>query len=376
MPFATIRSLDSAIENQRQRAVSRVEARRYVPCRRTAHDAAHKSDIPAECLLPFIIGGTIFTTGELNCELRCGRCGVIMGHKEMLCWSCSGTLKTSDPALFDRMRVTNAIPAPIEDCVVVKRREERYKRALQQRAALASRIASCKFSCPLRKTAPLAMCAKKASNNAKGRRAPAADVQLCQWRAHSEGIFRVMYDPTCSAKNDFYEFWRYDNVRPRYARFLREGLRRGDGSFARSGVAQAVGWLHRQFPSMQFHMRTLKGLNASTGNIQPDAIEAVPGRGKMRRLRKLQLTLETKNAKSAGPSTVAGAEDAGAKRSHAVPLQELVSIQGKQTGQNSAGDTTEGGPISDVEQIYNWTDTPRCTVDLLDDLLAALGEES
>lgn len=377
MPFATIRSLDSTIESQRQRAVSRVEAMRIVPVRRQAHDSVtHKSDIWAQFSLPFVIDGTVTTTGELNRELRCGRCGVVLGPKEVLCWSCSGTTRTSDPTLFDRTRVSNAIAVPIEDCDVVNRRESRHKRALQERAALASRIASCKFGRPYRDRASLVISAKKASNKANGRRTPAANVQLYQWRARSEAMLRIMYDPTCIVDDDFYEFWRYENVRPRYARFLREGLRRGDGSLARSGVAQAVGWLHRQFPSMQLHMRILRGLNARACDIQPEVIETASGRGTRRNLCNLEFALKMKDKNAAGPSKAAGAEAPRGEHSQAMRLPDLVSIERKRTRSNSAGDTAEVGPTGESVQVHMRNDSRENNLDPLDDLIASLGAMS
>ena len=71
----------------------------------------------------------------------------------------------------------------------------------------------------------------------------------------------VMYEPEIMVDEDFYRFFEAEGIAPAYGRFLREGLRLGDGALGKSGAATAITWLHAQFPRSQRDRRLRRTLN-------------------------------------------------------------------------------------------------------------------
>lgn len=116
---------------------------------------------------------------------------------------------------------------------------------------------------------------------------------------------RILHDPTSLVRPEFYEFLRADGVAPEYGRFLREGMRRGDGAFEKSSVAQALGWLHREFPHTQSVLRLQRAMNITENRVEPDTVELPQRTSAPLFLRKLEIALKHHDRKSIGLSAVA-----------------------------------------------------------------------
>lgn len=73
----------------------------------------------------------------------------------------------------------------------------------------------------------------------------------------AQGIMPPSIHAEASAQR-LYDLCEENGVSRFYARFLREGARRGDGAFEHSNTQNAVRWLEATFPRTQRHRRTVK----------------------------------------------------------------------------------------------------------------------
>lgn len=177
---------------------------------------------------PFHCDGVFVTTCELREDLRCGTCGRVLRAPHVLCAACRSPAVATATA---RRRTTG----PIKDTKKTTTTTTTTSRRRRRKDA------------PPRETSAL---------------------------------LDVLYDTEVLVGEGFYEALEERGVvSASYGRFLREGLRSGDGALAKSGSARAVRWLRGRFPRSRSERRLRYALNLrSTGTRlpRPKAVASAP----------------------------------------------------------------------------------------------------
>ncbi|KAJ1456632.1 hypothetical protein M885DRAFT_517005 [Pelagophyceae sp. CCMP2097] len=341
MPFQTPQSVslsDSVVADRRLRAARRIREHHggavRTRLRSTASGAPLLADLRravaaarAHETQSFVFDGRAATRLEVEETVLCGRCGAALPPPDLMCVRCSGLQQASQPSAFPR-------PAPANDADAkgpfvgalrpahargdtsdeADHREAQIRaEAAWQRAAFARRLAqSDRHLAPkLANTRFLSSsCATPRRDDDEGDASVGASVAPSQHSAASRHspprasaaaalAIRQGYAPANRCGAHFYASLEAQGVAALYGRFLKEGARRGDGTYSAAGRATVDG-LEATFPRARAHRRHVDVFTKTHHAVEAQHAEAArpktPGalahlEASLRRSRSLGLTL-------------------------------------------------------------------------------------